>query len=857
MLAGLLIVGYLLYFSNRALHTKIGELAEPNRELRLLNKVLLDLSSLQVLQRASRLPEQDSLDAAYFTLSRQILASIHQLEKIQPAFVKENPDLDSLATWLQALSQTLEKSRYLYRRLKQMDFNNKAYKIIQNQIEKIGETTPDSTLLAHDTLQRLVYDEWQTINKVVPLEDSLEEKQEEREDIPKKKMSRAERKAARAERRARRKAIKNGEVEQDTLTFVTREINVTMDSLEVWQKDTTLNEITEKLGLINQKENWQVQEIYQHEKKIYQLNSRILQKLEGVIKHLNQKASSQTIYKKEQSKKILNQYFWVSMGVALVLVLFAIGLAWGLLSDIDTHRFYEKQLFRAKQDAEKLARAKSDFLANMSHEIRTPLHAILGFSEQIEKENKDLRLRESIRIVHQSSQHLLKLVNEVLELSRLEAEALSLEEAPFSLWQVLELSHHTFWQQARDKQITFNLSPSEHSELVLNGDAFRLRQVLFNLVSNAIKFTDSGEVRISLFAQEKDDNTWELEIQVKDSGIGISDEQQKLIFDNFYQVDSRTLGRPAGSGLGLGISNKIVKAMGGSLEVESVLGQGSVFKIKLRLPVASQQVFKPISRPDGLPQKLKARNILVVDDDAINLKLARYLLQKFELPCEEAQHGKEALEILHSHGEQFDLALVDLHMPEVDGFELIPRIREILPQLPIIVLTANLVPEDLQRVLDSGGDALLLKPFQEEAFFQILSEHLPHKHSSPSSLPIEVMYDLETLKGFVLGDEALFQEIAEDMITQSSEDLVSMEVFVEEQNWKKIGEIAHRLYARFSQMHITPTSDKLRDLDIKTRDSRDLEGKEELHRLAQEIMLEGKVALNQLRSELMSLKTTD
>ena len=365
---------------------------------------------------------------------------------------------------------------------------------------------------------------------------------------------------------------------------------------------------------------------------------------------------------------------------------------------------------RAHAKAEAALAVKSDFLANMTHELRTPLNAIIGFSGLL-KDSEDLSPRDARRInlIWDASRTLLAVVNDVLDFSKLEAGAIELDQHPFDPAELAQAAAALLTPQAEAKNLTLSVRVSGLQGPLI-GDGPRLRQVLLNFISNAIKFTPSGEVAIEA-RQTKDGAARRLRLQVRDSGIGVAPEQAESIFGRFIQADASVSRQFGGTGLGLAICKRIIEAFGGEIGVESVVGEGSTFWFEVALPIASDlALVEPVKAAPKGPDR--ALRLLVVDDNAINRELIAALLTPFDLNIETAQNGVEAVQAAQQHA--YDLILMDVQMPIMDGLTATRRIRDAAagqaPCPPIIAMTANVLPEQIERCLEAGMDDHLGKP---------------------------------------------------------------------------------------------------------------------------------------------------
>ncbi|PTQ92909.1 phospho-acceptor domain-containing protein [Mucilaginibacter yixingensis] len=398
----------------------------------------------------------------------------------------------------------------------------------------------------------------------------------------------------------------------------------------------------------------------------------------------------------------------------------------------------ERQLLSYTEKTEQYATSKSKFMASMSHEIRTPLNSVIGFSEQLSMSELNPAQQEQVTAIRSSSRMLLDVVNEILDFSKYETGKMNFDNQSFMPYQALEEVFNSMVPSAAKKGILLKRNLMIDDDLCLVGDMLRFKQVVMNLMVNALKFTTIGEVFLQAVVKADGPNRVMVMIRVKDTGIGIAKHDLPLIFEEFSQVtDAQKVTHHKGTGLGLAICKKIVQLQGGKIKAISEVGRGSVFSFELPFHISMEGLVKPVQPMTDaeLAEQVNGRHLLVVDDNQLNILLARTILKKWNITCDVAYNGHEAYELFVKN--DYDLIATDIQMPVMDGLEFMALIRDyhnmMKADTPIIALTANVLKDDRDLYLRTGANDIVLKPFIERDLIEKIAGMLMQKQSHAGS----------------------------------------------------------------------------------------------------------------------------
>jgi signal transduction histidine kinase/CheY-like chemotaxis protein/HPt (histidine-containing phosphotransfer) domain-containing protein len=457
-----------------------------------------------------------------------------------------------------------------------------------------------------------------------------------------------------------------------------------------------------------------------------------------------------------------------------------------IMRDVSERRAVEAAKEAAREAALKMAQSKSEFVANVSHEIRTPMHGILGMSGLLLKTPLDGLQRDYVATLKSSAESLLTIINDILDFSKIEAGKLTIEQVAFSPAALVQGVVALFQARALEKNLHLSLSLPGQPPAALLGDPTRIRQILLNLIDNAIKFTRQGEIVL----RAGFDTTGEVvacQFTVEDSGIGISAVSRPRLFQAFSQADSSTTRRYGGTGLGLAVSSQLASLMGGQLTVDSTLDKGSRFTLHLSLaPTELALAELPAS-----PAPRLAGRILVVEDHPVNQKVLAHQLREMGLRHALASNGVEALDRLRQ--EPFDLVLMDWQMPEMDGLEATRRIRQLpteVRRIPVVALTANANSAFRETCLAAGASDYLAKPYSEAALAAVLAQWLPQERPASPHAPL---LDVAALHARYPGNPELVNDLVSLFVSSTEASLAALQRGIEQADAEVCGKEAHAL----------------------------------------------------------------
>ncbi len=464
--------------------------------------------------------------------------------------------------------------------------------------------------------------------------------------------------------------------------------------------------------------------------------------------------------------------------------------------------------------AEDAVKAKQQFLSNMSHEIRTPMNAIIGFTKVVLKTELTAKQKEYLMAIKMSGDALIVLINDILDLAKVDAGKMVFEETPFKLGSSISAMLHLFELKIQEKNLVLIKEYDEKIPTVLVGDPVRLHQIILNLISNAVKFTTTGSITIQVLLQEEDEEKAVIRFSVTDTGIGIAQDKMNSIFENFQQASSGTSRIYGGTGLGLAIVKQLVEAQDGKIKVESEVGKGSTFSFTLSFQKTRASAEEAVEILE-LDDRIKHIKVLVVEDMALNQLLMKTLLDDFGFERDIASNGKIALEKLETQA--YDIILMDLQMPEMNGFEATEHIRNKLKlTIPIIALTADVTTVDLAKCRAVGMNDYIAKPVDERLLYTKIISLV--KKPTYTTVETSIQTDSTTIGkctdlGYLLrrtkSNPALMMEMISIYLEQTPTLISIIKESYQNKDWKALQAATHKIIPSFAIMGISSDFEKM------------------------------------------------
>lgn len=520
----------------------------------------------------------------------------------------------------------------------------------------------------------------------------------------------------------------------------------------------------------------------------------------------------------------------------------------GIHLDITDQKKLEEELKLQRAKALEASKAKEVFLANMSHEIRTPLNAIIGFLRELKRVGVSGAQQEFLDYSYNASQHLLSIINNILDISKIESGEMLLENKNFSLKESVENVITILKPKAQEKELMLTTSFSDKLYPVFKGDPSKIEQILYNILGNSLKFTNKGKIAVDCKVLQDFPHQQKFSITITDTGIGMSEEYVRGIFKKFNQEDSSISRKYGGTGLGMSITKQLIHLMKGEIDVKSEKNVGTSITVQLVLNKGSEKLI----HEDSSEQQrivLEGTRVLLVEDNELNQLVAENSLKHYNCLVTKADNGRIAVEILEK--EQFDIILMDIQMPEMDGIEATQILRkEMNVKTPIIALTANAFKSEIDKCLSIGMDDYITKPFAEESLITIIDKHIRGQKNQSDAVAVkETAYDLTSIKKLGQGDEAFIKKIIALFITQTQEMIPLIELAFNNQNFAEIARLIHKIRPSVEAVGITSISAEMKELEVSAKEqSMDIS---KLYFLFEKINTTLTEAISQMKEDLL------
>jgi signal transduction histidine kinase/CheY-like chemotaxis protein len=749
----------------------VHQLSEPNPKLQLVNHIFRDVVRLDQMQREQALQGKPRSYNPFFSESQHLRQSLDSLYLLTAGDMQQLSRIDSM----KAILARRDKIFLNYLSLLH-DFGRND--TIEMQMRSLSDLINNAAVDKDSIVTTEKKITTTTIENIDPK--FRQEKQSFWERLTKK-----------------RKAPEVTKVKR----LIQEELNIKIDTVAYARADSVVQELSKAISVAETDRSSKRNVLLKRQLQLNRSGNQLISQLLGILQDIETEELKSTQQNNTQATALVNRGL---SHMNLILILFIGGaalLAFMIFTDIAKSNRYRRELIAAKEDAEELGHVKQRFLSNMSHELRTPLQAIVGVAEQIKM--NDHAGAQDINIIYHSSQHLLQTVNELLDYSRIVSGRFALEYKAFNVKKLLDEIKDILRVQLDAKNLVLNYNVNIDASVDHMGDPFRLRQVLFNLLGNAIKFTDRGSVSLSAEQQDYKSRTV-FTFTVADTGCGIIAADMDRIFNQFEQ-GSNLANQYQGTGLGLSIAKILVDEQQGSINLESTPGKGSLFTVILSFPKSG--VKKETQPIPSTPCPAVNGTVVVVDDDAFILQLCDTILEKHRIRHVCYSSGLAALQAIP---EDAKYVFLDIRMPGMSGIELSHALRQRLPgDACYIALTAQALPDEKDNILQQGFDRLLMKPFMEKDLLAILNTG-------------DDITQTASVEGFIEAeDEADNVRILQSYILQTQNDLAALRNAIDGNEPLQAAEYLHRMAGRCAQMGDADFSNRLRGMERAIRKEND------------------------------------
>lgn len=773
--AAIILAVLIARFSFHELGGTVTDLSTPNEKLSLLNSLFEKITTLDQVQRAQAIENPNRPFSTFIDQSVDISAMIDSLK----SFPWDNPQLSKLDS-MKGILEERNRLFFSYLKVKAELMENREFSVQLDTLALIlaaDEITFDSTLL---TSQK------KTTTTIV--KDSTKKANNERQ-----------------KNFLKRIFSKKKATPVDTPKIkVLEETAYVVDTVALAKQVAALQQIEQIMKDMDEDQRNQRRRLQRRELELINTNSQLINQLLNILHTVEREELASMRKMNERAVSVMSKSMSRINLLVLTFFLAAALLIYLIWIDVGRSNYYKTQLEKARDKAEELSQVKQRFLANMSHEIRTPLQSIIGFAEQLKRKSE--KNDEDVEAIYSSSEHLLQIVNEVLDFSKLTSGNYTFVKDPFKLLQLVKEVESSMRVQSERKNLTFVLDTEKANEFLLLGDPFRLRQILYNLLGNAIKFTHKGYVKLSVRTNPIEGRI-RCVFEVIDSGIGMESSDLKKVFNQFEQASNAIATTYGGTGLGLTIVKSLVEAQGGNIEAASQPGIGSAFTVTLTYDLATQPLKVAKHQPNNESGAVKGK-VMVIDDDTLILRLCSTILKRNNIDFITYNNGKTLLR--QDADPEVAYILMDIRMPDINGVDLCRSLRKkYQPATRFIALTAHVLPEEKNSLLQAGFDNILTKPFHESELLNTLGVDV-----QVEDVQIE-QPDFTLLRKMTAGDDDLFHSIVNQFMEETNDDVDKMQVAADHGKSSELREVVHKMAGRFAQMGMRETATKLQDIERK------------------------------------------
>lgn len=742
----------------------VEEISAPNDRLRIVNDLSHKIARLDQLQRDEAFNKQGNY--SFLKESRKLRASLDTLGKLYRGDSAQLARIKSIKNLL----TDRDKQFINYLKVRETLVNTKSF---SNEVQKLNELVATRTRQTDSAV--LTTETTTSTTTVAP-----EEKEKSRGFLSK----------------------LFGKKKSDVYKIINEEFKVKRDTLNAKAEDSIMKSMTGALKNIELEQRQKSQKFLKREADLSNASNALTAQMLQILREVEGEAVAQVDLNGIQAKEVVNDGITQITTIIIIFFLLTVILLYLILADITKSNRYRRALELAKDEAEYHGKAKQRFLSNMSHEIRTPLQSILGYAEMITQQ--EVPNKKDVDAIYQSSIHLLQIVNEVLDYNRIISGEFSFNNQVFNIRKALDEVVSVMRPLAEQKSLQLNTKLDLADLEFVKGDVFRLKQILFNLLGNAVKFTLKGEIVLSVSYKKQGDDL-HFHFTIKDTGIGFEEKDIPKIFNEFEQIESpeKYIINQAGTGLGLPIVKSLIETQGGRIYVKSKPGIGTTFNIYMKYENTTERVNDILDLEHYAI--VNPGTVWVIDDDKLILDLCGMIFQKNQIPFRSFTH---VADILHAAPEpDLKYVLVDMRMPEMTGFELCHLLKKKLPaHIKFYAITAQVLPEEREMVLSEGFDGLIMKPFRAVDILSIFDR--------TEILTEQPEFDFSSIEKMTFGDQQMLEKILNRFKQDSIDDAVELKKHLTDNDPDQARLLVHRLAGRTAQMGSKTLASAFRILEL-------------------------------------------